>query len=373
LSVQRPEIADSDMSDSKSFQEQDGSVVLNSENEGTLEFSCAETMGVDDGSVSTGKKFSERSKELGDYGGDHSLLVIAVHAVFLESGFVGFDSVSGKRVDRFHLADEWPSNAFSVSLWYTLPELLGHGYCNFGNVVESVFLKFQSLGHFVIIYGSLAKGGGSGLHRVCLNENRFVPAISLAINSDSVDSINEEDGYPESEIFEFWKMVKDGVVLPLLIDLCEKTGLAPPPCFMRLPAELKLKILESLHGVDLAKVGCVCSELRYLSSGDELWKRKFDEEFGRAKGAQGFDQWKARFASFWGRSKKRKREKLGRYRVERLFLIQEDPFGAPMGGDHDRMLGLAVASPFGTSRGVQRLRLPWLNLTPHCRQGGSNV
>jgi F-box protein 7 len=207
---------------------------------------------------------------------------------------------------------------------------------------------------------------------VCLNENRFVPAISLA-NRDSVDSINEENGYPESEIFEFWKMVKDGLVLPLLIDLCEKTGLAPPPCFMRLPAELKLKILESLHGVDLAKVGCVCSELRYLSSGDELWKRKFDEEFGRAKGAQGFDQWKARFASFWGRSKKRKREKLGRYRVERLFLIQEDPFGAPMGGDHDRMLGLAVASPFGTSRGVQRLRLPWLNLTPHCRQGGSNV
>jgi F-box protein 7 len=369
LSVQGPEIADSDMSDSKSFQEHDGSVVLNSENEGTPEFSCAETMGVDYVSVSTGKKFSERcflrrvlSKELGDYGGDHALFVIAVHAGFLESGFVGFDSVSGMRVDRFHLADEWPSNVLSVSLWYTLPELLGHDYCNFGNVVESVCLKFQSLGHLVTIYGSLAKGG-SGLHRVCLNENRFVPAISLA-NRDSVDSINEENGYPESEIFEFWKMVKDGLVLPLLIDLCEKTGLAPPPCFMRLPAELKLKILESLHGVDLAKVGCVCSELRYLSSRDELWKQKFDEEFGRAAGAQGIGQWKARFASFWESSKKRKTE-AGRYRgfLQRHFLIQENPFGAPMvGGDHDRMPGLAVASPFGRSRGIQWLRL-----------GGSNV
>jgi F-box protein 7 len=369
LSVQGPEIADSDMSDSKSFQEQDESVVvLNAENEGTLEFSGAETMGVDDGSVSMGKKFSERcflrrvlSKELGDFGGDHALLVIAVHAVFLESGFVGFDSVSGMRVDRFHLADEWPSKAFTVSLWYTLPELLGHGYSTFGNVVENVVLKFQSLGHFVVIYGSLAKGG-SGLYRVCLNENRFVPAISLA-NSDSVDSISEENGCPESEIFEFWKTVKDGLVLPLLIDLCEKTGLCPPPCFMRLPADLKLKILESLHGVDLARVECVCSELKYLSSNNGLWKRKFDDEFGRAAGAEGFVQWKARFASSWESKKKRKIE-VGPQtllRRWRLLFRNENLYGAPLvGGNRDRVP-------------LQQLRPPRLYFTPHRRLGGPDV
>jgi F-box protein 7 len=250
-------------------------------------------MGVDDRSVPMVKKFSERSflrRVLGDYGGDHKLLVIAVHAVLLESGFVGFDSVSGMRVDRIQLVEEWPSNTFTVSLKYTLPELLGYGgHCNFGNVVESVVLKFQSLGRLVTIYGSLAKGR-SGLYQVCLNENRFVPAISLANNSEEKN---------ESEIFEFWKMVKDGLVLPLLIDLCERTGLGLPPCFMRLPAELKLKILECLHGVDLAKVGCVCSELKYLSSNNELWKRKFDEEFRGAAGVQVFDQWKNRFALFW--------------------------------------------------------------------------
>jgi F-box protein 7 len=364
LSVQGPEIADSDMSDSKSFQEQDESVVvLNAENEGTLEFSGAETMGVDDGSVSMGKKFSERcflrrvlSKELGDFGGDHALLVIAVHAVFLESGFVGFDSVSGMRVDRFHLADEWPSKAFTVSLWYTLPELLGHGYSTFGNVVENVVLKFQSLGHFVVIYGSLAKGG-SGLYRVCLNENRFVPAISL------VDSISEENGCPESEIFEFWKTVKDGLVLPLLIDLCEKTGLCPPPCFMRLPADLKLKILESLHGVDLARVECVCSELKYLSSNNGLWKRKFDDEFGRAAGAEGFVQWKARFASSWESKKKRKIE-VGPQtllRRWRLLFRNENLYGAPLvGGNRDRVP-------------LQQLRPPRLYFTPHRRLGGPDV
>ncbi|XP_059446341.1 F-box protein SKIP22-like [Corylus avellana] len=230
-------------------------------------------MGVDDGSVSMVKKFSERrflrrvlGEEMGDYGGDHKLLVMAVNAVLWESGFVGFDSVTGMRVDPFHIADEWPSNAFLESLWYTLPDLLRHGYCNSGNMVESVVLKFQSLGNLVIIYGYLAKAG-SMLYEVYLNENRFVPAISLAYS-------DEENAYPESEIIEFWKMVKDGLVLPLLIDLCEKANLPPPLCFMRLTGELKLKILKSLHCVDLARVGCVCSELRRLCSDNELWKRK---------------------------------------------------------------------------------------------------
>jgi F-box protein 7 len=379
LSVQGPDISDSDMSDSESIQEQDdGSGVLNSENEGTLEFSGAETMGVDDGSVSMVKKFSERcflrrvlSKELGDYadyGGDHRLLVIAVHAVFLESGFVGFDSISGMRVDRFHLADEWPSHSFTISLWYTLPELLGNGYCNSGNVVESVVLKFNSLGHLVTIYGSLAKGG-PGVYRACLNENRFVPAISLAY-SDSVDSINEENGYPESEIFEFWKMVKDGLVLPLLIDLCEKTNLHPPPCFIRLPADLKLKILESLHGVDLARMGCVCSELQYLSSSNELWKRKFDEEFERESVAQGLDQWKGRFASLWEEKKKRKRDvKRCKRFLQGNFLIQENPFGARMAGrDRTFLARLPVASPFELPRWFQRG-----NFRTDCHLGGFNV
>ncbi|KAE8008158.1 hypothetical protein FH972_004698 [Carpinus fangiana] len=142
------------MSDSKLFQEQDASVVLNSENEGTQEFSGAETMREDDGSVSTVKKFLERrfprvlGEELGDYGG--------------------------------------------------------------------------------------------------------------------------------------------------LVGLCEKTGFGP------LPAELQRKILESLHGVDLAKVGCVCSELRDLSSDNELWKQKFIEEFGGvAVAASEIVEWKDKFASFW--------------------------------------------------------------------------
>ncbi|KAM4088619.1 hypothetical protein ACB094_07G085400 [Castanea mollissima] len=310
--------------------------------------SGAETMELDDGSsVLSGKKCFEhyflrrvlREELRGGDGSDHKLMVIAIHAVLLESGFVGFDSVSGMRVDGFHLPDVWPSKAFSMSLCYTLPELLG----------------------------------GSGLHRVCLNENRFVPALESVwvVNGDSNEEIKNQDGFPEIEVFEFWKIVKDGIALPLLIDLCEKAGLEPPPCFMRLPTELKLKIFESLPGVDLAKVGCVCSDLRYLSSANELWKQKFEEEFKNGRVAKRVFNWKEAFQSFWDRKKKRKRElRQWRQGFSYVPVMRNRSFMLPavlLRGQHDQMPCFSAPSPF---RQVERFRVPWN--VPHCTFEGSD-
>ncbi|KAL8234663.1 hypothetical protein R6Q59_020763 [Mikania micrantha] len=61
------------------------------------------------------------------------------------------------------------------------------------------------------------------------------------------------DSQPKKDVLKFWKQVKDELVLPLLTDLCEKVRLVPPVCFTRLPVELKLKILESVSGVDMAR------------------------------------------------------------------------------------------------------------------------
>ena len=166
---------------------------------------------------------------------------------------------------------------------------------------------------------------------MCLNENRFVPALESlwAANSDSNDEINNQEGYPEIEVFEFWKTVKDEIALPLLIDLCEMAGLVLPPCLMRLLPDLKLKIFESLPVVDLVKVGCVCSELQNLSTFNELWKQKSAEEFGNRTGAKGWIHWKKNFKSFWERKKKRKREREGR--ISRVFpqVPVPIPFGRP--------------------------------------------
>ena len=56
------------------------------------------------------------------------------------------------------------------------------------------------MGHCINIYG-WAKGG-SGLHHVCLNENRFVPALESVwvVNGDSNDEIKNQDGFLETLI-----------------------------------------------------------------------------------------------------------------------------------------------------------------------------
>ncbi|XP_028061662.1 F-box protein SKIP22-like [Camellia sinensis] len=216
----------------------------------------------------------DESMEVGEGDrGNHKLLVIVVHAIMIDSGFVRFDSVSRRRVEGFYFPDEWPSLQFIISLPYTLLEIIKQGLITI-NGIETVKLKFQSLGKFVNVYGSLAKND-FGLYGVCLGEEHLVFFLNLIwANCDSIGEMNGKESFSNShaarEVFEFLKIVKDKPTLPLLIDLCERAGLAPPPCFMRLPTDLKLKILESLRGVDVANVGSVCSEFCYLSSNDDL-------------------------------------------------------------------------------------------------------
>ncbi|KAG8387006.1 hypothetical protein BUALT_Bualt03G0208300 [Buddleja alternifolia] len=245
-------------------------------------------------------------EELGnDSGRDHKLIVIAVHAVMLESGFVGFDKNANVVVNGFQFRNEWPSRLFSVSLFYTLPEILTGA-----NAIKStVVLKFQSLGKFINVYGTLGNGSGKkGTYRVQLNEDELVAFLNVVwANCGVTENISGQNGdfSVEKEVFKFWRNVKDNLALPLLIDLCEESGLELPPCFTRLPTDLKLKILESLPGVDVAKVSCVSSELRYLGSSDDLWKMKFDEEFTiEEKEAQ--LSWKKAFALVCERRKSRK-------------------------------------------------------------------
>ncbi|KAF5731715.1 putative F-box family protein [Tripterygium wilfordii] len=242
-------------------------------------------------------------EELGsDYSHHNNMLVAAVHAVFLEAGFVGFDLMSDVQVHRLS-EDKWPSNAFTISLGYILPELLDDKSKN--SMTESVELKFQRLGHFMNVYGS----GGSGLvYRVCLNVRRFLRTMDLVWAYPGKND-KSTSSYLEKEVLDFWKIVKDGLALPLLIQLCDKNGLTLPACLMRLPTELKLKILDLLPGVDIARMGCVCSEMHSLSSYNDLWKKKSMEEFGVCIGMQVLFPWKEIFATLWVNRKQRQKRR----------------------------------------------------------------
>lgn len=321
-------------------------------------------------------------EELGNDGGNHhKLLVIAVHAVLLESGFVGYDPITNLVIKGFNFPEKWPSSAFVMSMRYTLPEIVSHDCVGVG--VKTVVLKFQSMGKFFKVYGSLSMG--SGAHCVCVNEDQLVPFLNLIwANCGSVSETNENGGIlctnPALEVFAFWRTVKDKLALPLLIDLCEKAGLELPPCFMRLPTDLKLQILACLPGVDVAKVGCTCSELRYLTSSDDLWKQKFVEQYGDAEPSEGGAHWKEKFAKALEK-RKRRRIAVGTSLMRRNHHPFPGQIHGPfpgrlpgpfpgrlpgiIGGDHDILPPSIFRPLLLPDRGNPRFR----NLLPHCNLG----
>ncbi|KAI5661205.1 hypothetical protein M9H77_20528 [Catharanthus roseus] len=318
------------------------------------------------------KVFTEEFGGSSDGGLNRKLLVIAVHAVLLESGFVGFDMISKTEIKRFQFQTDLPS---CLSLFYTLPGIVGpilpSSECHNGVVV----LKFQTLGGFQNVYGSLKSG--SAIHYVPLKEDELISFLNVAwANCGLREEITGNDGVswttPAREVFNFWKTVKDKLALPLLIDLCERTGLPLPPCFMRLPTELQLKILESLPGVDLAKVSCVSSELRYLSSNDDLWKQKFFEQFGDAwkRDQDVRSSWKKKFVLQWESTKmKRKISRLQSAIHPRRIIdpIQRFPrWPWVIGGYYD--MGPHI-HPFGQVRLPDPRYMPW-SRTFNCNLGG---
>ncbi|XP_055818912.1 F-box protein SKIP22-like [Solanum dulcamara] len=310
-----------------------------------------------------------------DGGRDHKLLVIAVHAVFVESRFVLLDPFTFTEISVSHFLKYWPSRASRVTLFYTLPEVIDHvkgGNCN---VIHTVELKFQSLGKFFIAHGSLSGGGSVSTSRVALNEDQLVPFLNVVWANCGLDE--EVDGdFGEKEVFVFWRNVKDGLVLPLLIDLCEKSGLVLPPCFMRLPTDLKLKILESLPGVEIAKVSCLSSELRYLGSSDDLWKKKYVEQFGDGEISGEGGHWKEKFVKSWESRKRRKVINRRRVVDPLRFLEDSHPFPVPwmphvIGGDYDLFPPqfANTGNPLGRAP-PSRLLHPWSNHVRRCHLAG---
>lgn len=207
-------------------------------------------------------------------------LLLAVHAVMLETGFVVTNDV-----DEGHTLPGGWSNGGVANISYTLRDMPN----GTNGVVGSVVLKSLTLGGNVIIYGTIT---GSGLPPRKLSMLTTKHIIGNAISHD--DPISSY-----SDVFELWKCAKDELSLPLLTAICEMAGLPAPSSLLVIPTELKMKILECLPAVDLVKAGCSCSEIRHLSANDELWKKLFHHDFGIPSAAQqlpSFRGWKSAYA-----------------------------------------------------------------------------
>ncbi|XP_077241546.1 putative F-box protein At1g23770 [Tasmannia lanceolata] len=242
---------------------------------------------------------------------DLRVLMIAVHAIFLDSGFMALNPSTDRVSHGFHIPEKG-SKSPVLSIRYTLPDLLNSD-------ADFVVLKFQILGKSLIVYGSLM---GFENHRLSLDASRFVPSLDFVCRNG--------DGNCElKDALELWKIVKDGLCLPLLIGLCEDNRLSLPPCFMGLPIDLKTKILGLLPSIDIGKMASVCSELKYLTSSDDLWKYKFLEEFGQLDEKLQGSCWKEKFALKNAEKKKMRRverEFSYSYLMRRLPMVEFDPF-----------------------------------------------
>nr|XP_010904578.2 putative F-box protein At1g23770 [Elaeis guineensis] len=219
----------------------------------------------------------EKAKSKGNLG----RLVIAVHAVFLDCGFVLADA--GEPL----LPDGWHSPSATVSVRYTLPKLLSPLPPESNGT--AVVLSFSATAlDDVSINGSLDQPD-SRIYRISFDISKLAgPLIK------SMHGMNEKE---EKKVLKLWRTVSDELSRPLLIEICSKNGLPVPYSLMSLPTDLKTRILDFLPGVDLARMQCVCAEWKQLASSDQLWKQKFEEEFG--SWAVDSATWKE-IARYWG-------------------------------------------------------------------------
>ncbi|XP_020570878.1 F-box protein SKIP22-like [Phalaenopsis equestris] len=290
--------------------------------------------------------------------GNMGLTVVAIHAVFLESGFVACGGGGGSS-----LPEGCASASHLVSVMYTLPDFIS---CGNLEDVKNVILKLSAVGNHVSIYGRLV-GAQSDIYRLSVDSTKLDPLLASAVNE-----LHEKE---QEDIFQLWKTVKDRLSMPLLIDICQKNGLPLPPCFTRLPTDLKIMILEFLPGLDLAKAACTCSELRYLASNDELWKRRFLEEFKLFAAESTGEPWKDKFARSWLKRKKARMERdnalVPYIRTPRIIPMPWIP-GAqrfPMiGGDYDRFP--AIGDPRSLRRAGFNQHAARRHFSPNCNLGG---
>lgn len=260
------------------------------------------------------------------------LLILAVHAAMLETGFIVWNASAE--------GNGFPGGWFrrgTADLQYTLPEIVqGVGASDAGHAI----LKCLTVGQHVVIYGTTSCGNPPPIYRLNLQISKYlVGREGRKILDPAAAKNNVISSF--SDLFGLWKVVKDDLSLPLLTVLCERAGLPVPPSLLRIPVELKMKILECLPALDLARLGCTCSELRHLSANDDLWKELFSKEFGSVSRGQtppGSRGWKDAFQQRF-MDRKRAFERVGQRRKPYYGISSRfRPYhGFPriIGGDYD--------------------------------------
>ncbi len=119
------------------------------------------------------------SVEYGNVKERRELLVLAVHAVMLETGFVLSGEVSSSQ-GSYVLPTGWSGKGGQVNLTYTLPEIKRESKdAGSRTFVGDMVLRSQIVGNVLVVYGVTTSGRGYEVHRVSLPVSSFLNEESV--------------------------------------------------------------------------------------------------------------------------------------------------------------------------------------------------
>ncbi|KAJ7294775.1 hypothetical protein O6H91_Y233400 [Diphasiastrum complanatum] len=164
-------------------------------------------------------------------------LLLALHAVMLETGVVCVDSWGVAGSSEFFICG-WNEKSEPLTLRYTLTELLEPSTAVEGasdHILEEITLTCKKSGDEFCAYGTVTGGEGSEEYSIRLPISQYVCDQSKAMRNNSKLGIQSDSNSIYSDPYGLWKEVKDGFSLPLLTVLCKRAGLQPPSSFLTLP------------------------------------------------------------------------------------------------------------------------------------------
>ena len=202
------------------------------------------------------------------------LLLMAVHALFLEVGFTpvhGNDATPGA-TQTCALPSGWRSSEASTGC-YRLRYAVG---VRVSGADVTCTIRAQSFGDAHVVLLGCADGHQG--ERAGDGSKNEVHRLTVAI-ADHVTR-SDEGTMQVTGLRRLWARGKDAMANRLKSDLCRASGLPPPPALLTLPDELKLRCFAGLPASDLGAVSCASVELRYIAAADDLWRPLYLAEFG---------------------------------------------------------------------------------------------
>jgi F-box protein 7 len=154
------------------------------------------------------------SVEYGNVKEPQELLVLAVHAVMLETGFVLSGEVSSSQ-GSYVLPTGWSGKGGQVNLTYTLPEIKRESKdAGSHTFVGDMVLRSQIVGNVLVVYGVTTSGRGYEVHRVSLPVSSFLNEESVL---NGTGSAGNAPLMVHNLIFCLCQMIR---LLDSYIDLC---------------------------------------------------------------------------------------------------------------------------------------------------------